>query len=502
MRSVGLEIGDGFLRAVEVEGGPKGASIRKFVQAPVTLASGQSAEEAVTLAIDALFRDHSLPRGTVSISIDSTEATLRELSMPLTNDDQLKKTVKFEYEHHVHTKSVDDMVVDFYKIDTREKSTLVLAAGVPKAVIEHRLGICGRCRIDPVCVDLDVFALFNGAAGSGVFEGKDAAFFILIEPRSAKLLTVEEGRLRFVRNIRMAQAPRGAGSTGNEVALSTSGTYQVGGTAAIAEVLAKQISHSLLSHPLKHSVTHVIVAGVPEVVRGVVEPLQEKTTIATEAFNPDPTQPELASSGIALGLAFRGLGLDHVGTDYRQEEFKFERRYQTVKKSAFLCLCMVAVLLGLIALYFHNRRLELDTFCGGIVEEQRKILNRLRKDLEPGAAEAEIVDPVAEAKEILEKKESAIGQGDHPLPISALQRWKQVFERLTGFDHLTVQTMNINLERGTISLKGEVSRIEVAEKLVNSLKTMPDLDQIDQGRYEQSGPNQRYDWTIKLKKQG
>lgn len=499
MRSVGLEIGDGFLRAVEVDGGPKGANIRKFVQVPVTLTEGHTAEEDLVEAIDAMFREHSLPRGNVSISIDSTEAVLRELSMPVTSDDQLRKTVKFEFEHHVHNKSVDDMIVDFYKIDKRDKSTLVLAAGIPKPVIEHRLEMCRRARIDPVCVDLDLFALFNGAAGASAFEGKPAVLLIQLHPRFTKLLAVDEGRLRFVRNIRVTQATRAAVPAGEGIAESLSGTYQVSGPAALAEVLNKEISRSLLSHPLKQAVTHLIVAGAAEQVAAVIAPLQEAASIPTEAFNPDPEQAELVAATVALGLAFHGIGIDQVGTDFRKEEFKFERRFETVKKSAFLCLCMMSVLLGLIALYYHNRHREYVAFRNEIVNRQLESVTKVYKELEPDKEPPAVDDPVLEAKKLLKKQETEVGKGDHPLPVSALQHWKLVFEQLTGFDYLRVQNLNINLERNSIQLRGEVSKTEVAERILNQLKTVPGYSIGQTGRMEPVGANQTYDWTIIIK---
>lgn len=500
MRSVGLEIGDGVLRAVEADGGAKGAHIRKFVQVPVTLREGQTAEDALVEAVDGMFRAHALPRGNVSISIDSTEAVLRELSMPVTSDDQLRKTVKFEFEHHVHNKSVDDMIVDFYKIDKRDKSTLVLAAGIPKAVIEHRLELCRRARIDPVCVDLDLFALFNGAAGASAFDGKPAVLLIQLHPRFTKLLAVDEGRLRFVRNIRVTQASRASVPAAEGIAESLSGTYQVSGPGALAEVLNKEISRSILSHPLKQSLTHLIVAGGAEQVAAVVAPLQEASTIPTEAFNPDPEQAELVAATVALGLAFRGLGINHVGTDFRKEEFKFERRFETVKKSAFLCLCMMAVLLGLITLYYHNRHREYVTFHDEIVVRQVESVNKVYKELDPEKEPPAVDDPVAAAKKLLKKQEELVGKGDHPLPVSALTHWKQAFEQLTGFDYLRVQTVNVNLERGIIELKGEISRIDVADRIVNQLKSVPGYASVAAGRYEQSGVNLTFTWTITLGK--
>ncbi len=499
MRSIGLEIGDGFLRAVEVEGGAKGASIRKFVQAPVVMQEGRTAEDALVEAIDGLFREHSLSRGNVVLSIESTEATLRELSMPITVDEQLKKTVKFEFEHHVHSKSVEDMIVDFYRIEKREKTTQVLAAGVPKPVIQHRLEIAARCGIDPAIIDLDLFSLFNGAVGSGVFEGKPAALHVHLEPKYAKLLAVDEGRLRFVRTIRLSQVGAKAREAAEGVAQSLGGTYHVSSAKAIAEVLNREIARSLLSHPLKQSVSHIIVTGPSELVRGVVPALEELSAIPTESFSPDPEQEEMTASVAALGLAFRGIGLDGVGTDFRKEEFKFERRFETVKKSAFLCLCMVAVLLGLIALYFHNRHREYASFREAILEDARSRVLKVYEKIEPGKAVPAFDDPAQEAKKLLKTLEGRVGKGDHPLPLSALQHWKQVFEQVTGFDYFTIQNLDVNLERGVIDLRGKVSSETVGERLTNQLKSIEGYEVVP-GRYEQSGGRMAYNWSIKVPK--
>lgn len=501
MRSVGLEIGDGYLRAVEADGGPGGASIRKFVQAPVSPREGQSAEDALVEAIDGLFRQHSLPRGNVCISIDSTEAVIREISMPVTADDQLRKTVKFQFEHHVHNKSVDDLIVDFYKIDKRDKTTLILAAGVPKAVIEHRLELCQRARIDPTVIDLDLFALFNGANGAGAFEGRPAALLVQLHARFAKLLAVDDGRLRFVRNIRLSMGgTRPIGAPADAVAQSVSGTYQVATPSGLAEVLNREIARSLLSYPLKQSIAGIVVTGVAEQVQPVLAPLQEQSSIPTVGFTADQDQPETSAATVALGLAFRGLGIDHVGTDFRREEFKFERRFETVKRSAALCLCMMAVLLGLIALYYRNRFRDYAGFRDQIVAKQVEIVQKIHQELEPGKEPAACDDPIADAKRTLKLQEELVGKGDHPLPMSALQHWKQINEQLVGFDYLRLNTMSINLERNQILMKGEISKIEVAERLTNQIKTVPGYN-VQPGPYTQSGEQRlSFDWNISIAK--
>src|SRR6185436_16858139 len=93
------------------------------------------AREAVKAAVE----EAGGARGRIAASIDSGDAMLRELHLPFTNDDQIRKTVRFELEQHIHNHAIEDLVVDYVKSATTDKGSQLLVAAVPKTLVEERL---------------------------------------------------------------------------------------------------------------------------------------------------------------------------------------------------------------------------------------------------------------------------------------------------------------------------------------------------------------------------
>jgi hypothetical protein len=117
----------------------------------------------------------------------------RELDLPFTSDEQIRKVIKFEAESHLQT-NIEEMLVCFKKLGKlRDKSHLLLMTRA-RTRCSRRSTSSARPNIDPIVVDLELTALFNTVVALGYTE--EHACFVVVdcEPSSTSILFIERRR--------------------------------------------------------------------------------------------------------------------------------------------------------------------------------------------------------------------------------------------------------------------------------------------------------------------
>src|SRR5258707_8071109 len=194
-RSVGMELTPAHVRILSLELAGKFPKILQFHQAPVP--AGETPwEERAAAAVKQAFTDAKIARGKVVAALDSGDAILREVSLPFKGDDQIRKTVRFEMESLIHNYTIEQLIVSHYKTGETDKGTLLLAAAVPKAVIEKRLKVYQEGGVDPSALDLDIAAVFNAMLQAGAIDTDEPLLLVHGTPQFTKLGLIEERRPR------------------------------------------------------------------------------------------------------------------------------------------------------------------------------------------------------------------------------------------------------------------------------------------------------------------
>ena len=141
-RAVGLDIGSRTIKVVELNGSPKAFKVLRVITRPDARGRPQPAEgetpkeldELVSDEIREIFQTLKLPKDDVCASFDSGVTIFREIVVPFLEDDQIRKVVKFEAEHHLHSQTIEDVIVNWVKTgESRDGSRLTIFAS-PKAV--------------------------------------------------------------------------------------------------------------------------------------------------------------------------------------------------------------------------------------------------------------------------------------------------------------------------------------------------------------------------------
>jgi Tfp pilus assembly PilM family ATPase len=225
--AVGLDIGLQAIKIAVVDGTAKKPRLKDFID--YRLEAGETTRslgpDGLAILLRRVFRERKVPEGaTLVTAVPAASALTRELQVPFSRDDQIAKTIKFQAESVFPSTPIDDMVVDYYKLEdarppAAEKKTggrggaaegksersRLLVIALRKEVLRQQLGMLAAAEMDPALVDLDAAAIFNAfTATRDAQEGK-RTLIIDLGGGSMKVLAVEGGRLRALRSLR-AQA--------------------------------------------------------------------------------------------------------------------------------------------------------------------------------------------------------------------------------------------------------------------------------------------------------
>ncbi|MGA1526089.1 MAG: hypothetical protein ACO4CZ_19160, partial [Planctomycetota bacterium] len=111
-RGVGLDAGAFEVKVVELDGSFRKprltkVSIDRVAAAPAAMSDDQRAAFEADAALQAL-KDQKISRQGLNLGFPGREVVLRNLRIPFTGDDAIRKVIKFEAENAIHSHNVDD----------------------------------------------------------------------------------------------------------------------------------------------------------------------------------------------------------------------------------------------------------------------------------------------------------------------------------------------------------------------------------------------------------
>ncbi len=395
-RAVGLDIGARHVRLVEAEGSGRGLRILRLGERDVLVPEGADREEAVREAVDALFRDTRASRDEVVLCWPAESCTIREISVPFREADQIRRVVKFEFESHLHAQSIEDVVLDYVAVADTKEGKRLLAVAAPKAPLRARLASLAKAKVDPVAVDTDVMALATAASAAGLLAESPDCVLVDIGVRSTKIIVVREGRVRAARALLggldfpgdAAPGPDAGAAVDPLDAAATGTALAVRGdrVAAAAARAAREVSRTLASAAPGFAFPVAFLSGRGSMAAGIgeafasglgfeVRPLDLLGRIA----HPVPAEQAAetgAAFATAVGAAAHGLGIGPDLMDLRREDLAYARRFDQVKGGVAAILALL--LLGVGFLLWRTKNEKEAAFV-----EYGKMIARITATSEP-----------------------------------------------------------------------------------------------------------------------
>jgi hypothetical protein len=404
-RAVGLDIGARHVRLVEAEGSGRGLRLTRLGERDLPVPEGADREEAVREAVDALFRDTRASRDEVVLSWPGESCTIREISVPFRETDQIRRVVKFEFESHLHAQAIEEVVLDFVAVADTKEGKRLLAVAAPKAPMRARFAALARAKVDPVAADIDVTCLASAAAATGVLAENPDCVLVDVGIRSTKIVVVREGRVRAARallgGLDPAADPPAAeepgsgdgGADGGAGGGAASGTaLAVAGdrVAAAAARVVREVSRTLAGAASGATFPVVFVSGRGSLAPGMQDALASGLGIAVRPLDllsrvahsvPAEQTAEIgAVFATAVGAAAHALGLSPDVLDLRREDLAYARRFDQVKGGVAAAMAILVLGVGFLCFRARNEREAASAEFG-------KMTARLKATSEPAEKE-------------------------------------------------------------------------------------------------------------------
>ncbi|MBI1849881.1 MAG: pilus assembly protein PilM [Planctomycetes bacterium] len=539
-KAVGLDIGARHVKVCELEGSAKKFRMSRFAIREFALKDdGSPDEESLVEAIRKVFREERFPRDSVVVALDAQDCILRDLSVPFKGDDQIAKVVKFETEGHLHSCSIDEVVVDYYKTGEIGNRSKLLVFAAQKKPLGHLLDVLRKADIEPTMVDLDVVALFSAMSASGRLQAHKTVVGIDIGARTTSLFVAEFGALRLVRAVRVgADALTAAIRRDLDVSFENAEDKKLksmaaAGTGVAQDLLVleedddvpapkreteksadelerdlmthrreeffdrigREVSRSLATLKLEQPIEAIVVTGGGSRVSGMREALERVLGVPVEeddllAHVPHALPTAISQDAgvlapVAAGLALKQLGFDPVGIDFRQDEFRYQKTFDQIRVVLACTVSLIAILLLVVlASKLDELRRAKKPFAdlvGRYRDETAKVLPK--ESFEESSLDvASYMNLAVDSKNKELQKKLGKG-GDYPDIRSALTNWNEmskalqhVYSQIQGF---TLDS--ITIDQSAITLMGTVPSPEMLEKMKAELLKNPAFLAVETG---------------------
>jgi Tfp pilus assembly PilM family ATPase len=412
--SAGLELCGNTIKLAVVEGGTRGKmKVKASETCKIDAKKGEVEDDIVSVLEDALKRTKA-PVGNLVCSVRAQDCMIREIVVPFTDEDKIRKTVKYQAENYFTSLSIDDLIIEFSKVSEHEGKSKLLVAGIKKSHIDRRLRFLDEAGADPLAIDLDVAALFNTYAHMDVFADKGAVLLVEIESDTLKVGLVEEGRLRLARAIRMRVGSMRLQQTGGRPKPSgaDSGTYDTAADesarlpvvildeaddeafsledSGISEVEREGILHRVFMEidrtvaavQLVHEIDLICLTGASCRLEGIEDVFSEhfevdavRVDLKTHFETSKNTTDAIVSlqGATAIGLALKGLGIDHAGMDFRKEEFVYQGTFAQIKRGLATVLTLMFAMVFLYAFNLKQELKEKNNTLRGVKAMQKNL---------------------------------------------------------------------------------------------------------------------------------
>ena len=329
---------------------------------------------------------------------------IREIVIPFTDEDQIKKVIKFESESHLPSANIDDVVVGFYKISEQGPRSRVLIFAVEKNTLKRYLEILGSVGIEPTQVDLSSTALYSLThllPDIGVEEmdedNADINVILDIGDVSTTVMVTQGPMLRMIRSMRLGAESltrtlsadlgidRAEARTVTQSLMQADVLFSIAGdtqssepSTALTAVDLKQdiikdkqnefarritneMRRTLSSVHVDGRVQGVWTTGTASTAQGLEQALREAFGVTVRPLDVLATADhrldvsDALFVGPSLGLGLKALEHDPVGLEFRQEEFSFARKFDRVRNPLLFASALVLVLFSFLAILEWNK---------------------------------------------------------------------------------------------------------------------------------------------------
>lgn len=164
--SVGLDIGSGFVKVVEVDHSGDQPEVIRVAMRPLlpdTIVEGEIMDYAlVSDTVSGLFQELGMKNADVVTGIGGHDVIIKKIEMDRMKEGDAREVIRWEAEQHVpfDIKSVE---LDFQILDPNGEGNRmeVLLVAAKRELVDNKVALLSEAGLNPIVIDVDAFALHN-----------------------------------------------------------------------------------------------------------------------------------------------------------------------------------------------------------------------------------------------------------------------------------------------------------------------------------------------------
>ncbi|MBI3802865.1 MAG: type IV pilus assembly protein PilM [Nitrospirae bacterium] len=166
---IGLDIGSGAIKLVQLKETAKGYQLQKFGVKPLDselIVDGTIMDAGrVVSAIKELLEEQAVKTKDVAVSVSGHSVIVKKISLPAMTEEELEESIKWEAEQYIPF-DINDVNIDFHILGTADpqeskEQMAVLLVAVKKDKLTEYTTLVTEAGLNPVIVDVDAFTLEN-----------------------------------------------------------------------------------------------------------------------------------------------------------------------------------------------------------------------------------------------------------------------------------------------------------------------------------------------------
>jgi type IV pilus assembly protein PilM len=164
--SIGLDIGSGFVKVVEVDHSGDQPEVVRVAMRPLlpdAIVEGEIMDYGlVSDTVQGLFQEIGIKNAEVVTAIGGHDVIIKKIEMDRMKESDAREVIRWEAEQHVpfDIKSVE---LDFQILNPHDEGLQmeVLLVAAKRELVDNKVGLLQDAGINPIVIDVDAFALHN-----------------------------------------------------------------------------------------------------------------------------------------------------------------------------------------------------------------------------------------------------------------------------------------------------------------------------------------------------
>ena len=204
--AVGLDIGTSSIKVAHLKETGKGVQLLAFdtvMLPPDTIRDGVILHAPqLTQRVQDIFAINKIRQKQVAVSLSGHSVIIKKISLPEMTVAELEDSIQWEAEQYIPF-DIKDVHVDFQIINPHagQGQMDVLLVAAKKAVIEEVAEVVRAAKLEPVCVDVDAFALFNAFELNFPVPRDETVALINVGASTININVIAGGMTSFTRDI-------------------------------------------------------------------------------------------------------------------------------------------------------------------------------------------------------------------------------------------------------------------------------------------------------------